>query len=71
LPLSGNKPEFLGRPAHSLVTITAEILWLRSVRNIMRLACDILVTKTEVPSVLHADGSIIHIKINLERGPYE
>jgi hypothetical protein len=37
----------------------------------MRNAYDILVQKTEVCSVLNADGSIIHIKINLERGPYE
>jgi hypothetical protein len=34
-------------------------------------AYDILVQKTEVCSVLHADGSIIHMNINLERGPYE
>jgi len=34
----------------------------------MRNACDILVPKTEVSNVLHADGSIIHIKINLEKG---
>jgi len=37
----------------------------------MRNAYDVLVPKSEVSSVLHADGCIIHIKINLERGPYE
>jgi len=34
----------------------------------MRNVYDILVPKTEVSSVLHADGSIIHIEINLEEG---
>jgi hypothetical protein len=34
----------------------------------MRNAYDILVPKTEVSSVLQADESITHIKINLEKG---
>jgi len=34
----------------------------------MRNAYDILVPKTEVSSVLHADGSKIHNEINLEKG---
>jgi len=35
----------------------------------MRNAYGILVPKSEVSSVLHADGWIIRIKIKLERGP--